>query len=328
MTNIRDSNLKNIFLLICILFFVHNTLGQSNEKSFHHFDQKIESLMHDYKAVGLSVAVIQNNKVIYSKGFGYRDLEKKLPVTTKTVFPIGSVTKAFTGALLGILEKENKVDLKAKPSAYIPEFKFYNDKMNDRITIEDLLSHKSGIGNTGTADVFFPTKNRLKAVKRLQYLKPEAAIKNSFAYSNMGYTLAGTIAEQVTHKTWDNSIKEEIFGPLAMQNSYTTLAEMVKSAEYSLPYGLYQGEVEEVQYEKFHSLSPAGAIKSNVIDMTNWIMTWLNKGRFEEKQIIPADYVEKASRLQNINNYTYEQDAFLFGEGFGWRLRSLSLIHI
>ncbi|MBN1970263.1 MAG: serine hydrolase [Candidatus Delongbacteria bacterium] len=322
MTDIRYLNLKNVFFTIYFLFFVHTGFAQSNEKNFYEFDQKNESLMQDYNAVGLSVAVIQNNEVIYSKGFGYRDLEKKLPVTTNTVLPIGSVTKAFTGALLGILEEENKVDLKARPSDYIPEFEFYNDEMNKRIIIEDLLCHKSGIGNTGTADVFFPTENKLDAVKRLKYLKPEAALQNSFAYSNMGYTLAGTIAEQVTKKTWNDNIKEQIFEPLGMQNSYTTLSEMEQTADYSLPYGIYNGDIEEVQYEKFHSLSPAGAIKSNVIDMSKWMMTWLNNGRFEEKQIIPTDYVERATQLQNISHDAYEKDAFLFGEGFGWRLRS------
>lgn len=318
----RYLNLKNIFFSIHFLFFVYTGFAQSNEKVFNEFDQKIESLMQAYKAVGLSVAVIQNNEVLYSKGFGYRDLEKKLPVTASTVFPIGSVTKAFTGALLGILEEENMVDLKARPSDYIPEFEFYNNDMNKRIIIEDLLSHKSGIGNTGTADVFFPIENKLDAVKRLKYLKPEAVVQNSFAYSNMGYTLAGTIAEQVTKKTWDDNIKEQIFEPLGMQNSYTTLSEMEQNADYSLPYGIYNGDIEEVQYEKFHFLSPAGAIKSNVIDMSNWMMTWLNNGRFKEKQIIPTDYVKRATQLQNINHDAYEKDAFLFGQGFGWRLRT------
>lgn len=313
--------MRKIFTLSLLAISIWS-YGQQNEPLLDGLDQEIETLLNSYKAVGLSIAVVKDDKVIYSKGFGCRNLEKKLPVTTNTVFPIGSVTKAFTGALLGILEEENKVDLKARPSDYIPEFEFYNNEMNKRIIIEDLLSHKSGIGNTGTADVFFPIENKLDAVKRLKYLKPEAVVQNSFAYSNMGYTLAGTIAEQVTKKTWDDNIEEHIFEPLGMQNSYTKLSEIEQNADYSLPYGINNGDIEEVQYEKFHSLSPAGAIKSNVIDMSKWIMTWLNNGRFEGKQIIPTDYVERATKLQNINHNAYEKDAFLFGQGFGWRLRS------
>lgn len=313
--------MRKIFTLTLLAISIWS-YGQQNEPLLDGLDQEIETLLNSYKAVGLSIAVVKDDKVIYSKGFGYRNLEKKLPVTTNTVFPIGSVTKAFTGALLGILEEENKVDLKTRPSDYIPEFEFYNNEMNKRIIIEDLLSHKSGIGNTGTADVFFPIENKLGSVKRLKYLKPEAVVQNSFAYSNMGYTLAGTIAEQVTKNTWDDNIKEHIFKPLGMQNSYTKLSEIEQNADYSLPYGIYNGDIEEVQYEKFHSLSPAGAIKSNVIDMSKWIMTWLNNGRFEGKQIIPTDYVERATKLQNINHNAYEKDAFLFGQGFGWRLRS------
>ena len=311
-----------IVLVFSLVLCVQHSFGQQTSEKLQGIGEEITQLMKDYKAVGVSVAVVKDDEIIYSKGFGYRDLENKLLLTSKTVFPIGSVTKAFTGALLGVLEDEHKVDLKASPLDYIPYFEFYNDEMNNRITIEDILSHKSGIGNTGTPDVFFATENKLEAVRRLKYLKPEATIGDSFDYSNMGYTIAGTIAEKVTQTSWGDNVKKSFFTPLGMQNSYTSLSEMMENDDYSLPYGLYEGTTKRVHYEKFLSLSPAGAIKSNVRDMSKWMMTWLNKGRFGDKQIIPSDYVVSATRLQNINNDNYEEDAFLFGYGFGWRLRS------
>lgn len=313
--------MKFIYTLAFALF-VQLCFSQERNLELKGLENDITILMKQYNAVGLSIAVVKNDTVIYSKGFGYRDLENQLPVTTNTVFPIGSTTKAFTGSLLGILEFQNHVSLKDNPSLYIPNFQFYNDKMNDLITIEDLLSHKSGIGGQGTSEVFFPETDKLIMVQRLKYLKPEGEIKNSFVYSNMGYILAGTIVEQITNKSWETNIQEKIFEPLGMKNSYTTHKEMKKSNNFSLPYGKYKGNTEKVKFEKFYSISPAGAIKSTVNDMSKWIITWLNKGVFNEKQVIPKDYVHKATRLQNIKGDSYEKDAFLLGDGFGWRLRT------
>lgn len=310
-------------ILASILFLsLHFSFAQTTDYRLKGLEQDIESLMKSYNAVGLSVSVVENDKVIYSKGFGYRDLENKLPVTANTIFPIGSITKAFTGSILGILESKNQVSLKNKPAFYLPDFEFYSDKMNNLITIEDLLSHKSGIGNQGSSQIFFPEKNRLKMVQRLKYLKPQAEIKNSFEYSNMAYTLAGTIIEQVTGDSWETNIQEKIFTPLEMTNSYTILEDVKTTSNYALPYGIYKGKVEEVKFEDFNSIGPAGAIKSTVGDMSNWILTWLNYGVFKNVQIIPKEYVKRATTLQNTREGNYEKDAFLFGDGFGWRLRS------
>ena len=307
---------------ILLLFSIEYSFSQKPSQEFEGVENEIIHLIEKYNAVGAAVAVVKNDRIIYAKGFGYRDIERKLPVTTNTVFPIGSITKSFTGSVLGALEAEEKLSLKDKPSQHIPEFAFYNDKMNDLITIEDLLSHKSGIGNQASSQVFFPDTSLLKMVQRLRYLKPQAEVKNSFEYSNMAYTVAGAIIEQITGNSWQANIQEKLFTPLEMTSSYTKLEEMKKSSDYSFPYGVYNGNVEKVKYEDFNSISPAGAIKSTVNDMTNWMITWLNNGKFKDSQIISEEYIQKATTLQNIKGGNYEENAFLFGDGFGWRLRS------
>ena len=311
------------FIMSFLLFLISTlTYGQKNQINVEEFDKKIEALIEAHKAVGLSVAVVKDNKVIYSKGFGYRDLASKRPVTENTVFHIASMTKAFSGALLGILESENQLSLTDKPSLYIPNFRFYNEKMDNLITIEDLLSHKSGIGNQGSSIVMFPEKDKLKTVQRLKYLKPEGEIKNSWIYSNIGYTLAGTVAEQVTGKSWDTNIQERLFAPLDMDNSYTTIEAMTQTDNYALGYAMYKGEIKLAPFENYYSWTPAGAIKSSVKDLTNWMLVWLNNGMFNDAQVIPKEYVKRATTLQNTKVETYEKDAFLYGEGFGWRLRA------
>ena len=308
---------------LALIISVQICFSQQTVEELKGIDDEIIQLMKKYNTVGLSVAVVKDGKTLYTKGFGYRDLKQKLPVTENTLFHIASMTKAFTGSLLGILESKNQLSLKDKPAMYVPNLQFYNDKMNNLITIEDLLSHRSGFGTQGVSLELFPDNSKLKTVQRLRYLKPEAEVKNSWDYSNMGYTLAGTIVEQVTDKSWDINIESQIFKPLKMSNSCTTIEKMRQSNNYALGYGMYKGKSEIVPYQNYYAFGPAGVIKSSVKDLSNWMNVWLNKGMFDGTQILPKNYIYEASRPQNIKyEEEYTKDSFLFSEGFGWRIRS------
>lgn len=320
--------LRIIFVIVfSLMVCMQKCLAQQMSDKLQGIDDKIEQLMEDYKAVGLAVAVVEDNEVIYAKGFGYRDLENKLLADENTTFHIASMTKAFTGGLLGFLESTQQLSLSDKPALYIPHFQFYNEKMNNLISIGDLLSHRSGIGGHGPSIVMFPENDKLKTVQRLKYLKPQGEIKNSYIYSNIGYTLAGTIVEQVTQNSWDDNIKEAFFEPLQMHSSYTTVDEMLKSNNYAKGYAMLDDDIVNVPFENYYSYTPAGAIKSSARDLSHWMMAWLNDGVFEEYQVLPQEYVRKATRLQNLKNEVYEKDAFLYGEGYGWRLRAWNGIY-
>lgn len=315
--------MKKSTLILFLFLITKSTFGQEIESRLNGIDQEIETLLKSYKAVGLSVAIVENDKVIYSKGFGYRNLEEKLLTSENTVFPIGSATKAFTASLLGILESKDKISLKEKPSFYIPKLQFYNDKMNDLIKIEDLLSHKSGLGNLDGSLILFPENDKLKTIERLKYLKPNGEINDSWIYSNMGYTIAGTIIEQVTSESWDKNVKSKIFSPLNMNHSFTDLKEMENSNNFSFGYGMSDGKTEKVLYEDYYSYSPAGAIKSTSNDMANWMRIWLNNGKFNNQQILPEEYVKNATSIHNIMPQDgADASVYLFGDGYGWRVQS------
>jgi len=192
---------------------------------------------------------------------------------------------------MGILANEKKLILKDRPSKHLPNFEFYSPTMNQLITIEDLLSHKSGIGSQGVSQEMFPTHDKLKMVQRLRYLKPQAEIKNSWKYSNIGYTLVGAISEQVTGKTWDTNISQKILEPLEMSRSCTSLETLQKNDNYALGYGMLKGKIEAVAFQKYYAFTPAGALKSSAEEMSHWMRVWLNKGKYKGKQVLPESYI-------------------------------------
>jgi len=313
-------------IIILLLLTTNLTFGQKTDIRLSGLDTEIENLLKAYNAVGLSVAIVENNRTIYSKGFGFRDMENKLPVSENTIFPIGSITKSFTASLLGILENQNQLSLKDKPSLYIPKLQFYNDKMDNLITIEDLLCHKSGIGGVDGTCVFFSADKRENLMPRLKYLKPNGAIKDSWIYSNLGYIIAGTIIEKTTNESWEKNVEDKIFKPLHMNSSSSSITEMLKAKDYSFGYGLSNNQTKKVLFAELNNDKPGGAINSTTNDMANWMITWLNNGTFQTNEILPKNYIQEATSMKAIDNglppEISDPSVYTFGYGYGWKVNS------
>ncbi|MEO8146935.1 MAG: serine hydrolase [Bacteroidia bacterium] len=313
-------------LIFFLLFTSILSFGQKTDTRLSGLDKEINGLLKAYNAEGLSIAVVEDNKVIYSQGFGFRDVENKLLATSNTIFPIGSITKSFTASLLGKLESEGALSLKDKPSFYLPKLQFYNNQMDNLITIEDLLSHRSGLGNVDGSFVLFPAKERIQLMERLKYLKPNGTVKDSWIYSNLGYVIAGTIAEQITNQTWDKNITDKFFVPLKMDNSSTDINDMIKSNDYSFGYGLNNHISQKVLFAELKNDKPDGAINSTANDMAKWMMVWLNNGQFNNQQILPANYIQEAESYKAIDNglppESSDPNVYTFGYGFGWKINS------
>lgn len=313
-------------IIILLLLTTNLTFGQKIDTRLSGLDTEIENLLKAYNAVGLSIAVVENDKTIYSKGFGFRDVENELPVNVNTIFPIGSITKSFTASLLGMLENQNQLSLKDKPSLYIPKLQFYNDKMDNLIAIEDLLSHKSGIGGIDGTYILFPADKRENIIPRLKYLKPNGAIKDSWIYSNLGYVIAGTVIEKNTNESWEKNIQDKIFKPLNMTSSSTSIAEMIQAKDFSFGYGISNQQTQRVLFAELNNDKPGGAINSSINDMANWMRTWLNNGNFQEKEVLPQNYIQEATSLKAIDNglppEINDPNVYTFGYGYGWKVNS------
>lgn len=318
--------MSKLKIAVLLLFISKLGFAQVSDARLDGLDLEVESLLKAYHAVGLSVAIVENNKTVYAKGYGFRDLDKKLPVTANTVFPIGSITKSFTASLLGMLADQHKISLQDKPSLHIPKLQFYDDRMDNLISIEDLLCHKSGIGGVDGSYILFPADKREDLMPRLKHLKPNGAINNSWRYSNMGYIIAGSIVEKTTGFSWDKNIHDKIFSPLNMVSSSTSIADMVKGNNYSLGYGLHGTQVKKVLFEELHNNKPGGAINSSITDMANWITTWLNNGTFHSKVIFSNDYSGNAMSIKAIDNglppEKSDPGVYTFGYGYGWKVNS------
>ena len=135
----------SLLVLIASLSGLTQKTGIVNDKRIAALDTAFERALKTWKAAGFAVAVVEKNKLIYAKGFGYRDLENKLPVTPNTLFAIGSCTKAFTASLIGLLQKDGKLDIDKPAHQYLPELRFFSDDLTNNVTLRDMMSHRTGL---------------------------------------------------------------------------------------------------------------------------------------------------------------------------------------
>src|SRR5262249_41164293 len=123
-----------------------STTAQTNiDPRLKGIDTIINRILSDWKVAGCAVAVVEKDKLIFAKGFGYRDYENKLPVTPQTVFSIASCTKAFTAQLMGSLVAEGKLNINLPVRQFWPELVFYNDMLTNYVTVKDMLTHRTGL---------------------------------------------------------------------------------------------------------------------------------------------------------------------------------------
>ena len=323
--------MKKLLFIVVAISLMSSTLAQKKDqdisKRLKGVDKELKEVLETWKAAGFAVAVVEKNKIIYARGFGYLDYENKIPVTPNTLFAIGSCSKAFTTSILGILQNENKISFDESPGKYIPEFKFYNEKMNNSITIKDMMSHRTGLPRHDYSWYLFPTNSKDSLLQRVEFQEPFTGIREKWYYNNFMFLAQGVITEKITGKSWEENVREKLFEPLGMVRSNLSIDELEKSEDVALGYELKKDSIiQKMDYYHIAGMSPAGSINSSVNEMSNWLITWINKGEFNEIEILPALFVDQAIGSQMVVNGALPDkenpDLHLSNYGYGWFISS------
>jgi CubicO group peptidase (beta-lactamase class C family) len=287
--------MKRLLLLLSTYFFAscNNALVSP---------ANMDSLVSAYvrqKSFNGSVLVAQKGKILLEKGYGFKNKKENTLNSVNTIYQIGSITKQFTSAIILQLVEKQKMTLQDRLSKYIPDY-----PKGDSITVENLLTHTSGIYNY-TNDGHFMSTSSERPISRdsLLYLfkyKPlDFPPGTSWSYSNSGYILLGMIIEKVTGKSYFQVVRENIFEPLDMNHTgfdFTDLKTTDKatgySSDFSMPVGIVDSSVSFA----------AGSIYTTVGDLYKW---------------------DQALYTNRVVNQTLLQKAFTpykSNYGYGWQI--------
>lgn len=224
--------MKKIFILVVPLFFLN--AGCAQDTTTGRIDTLINAYAKMYQFNGAAL-VAKNGNILLSKGYGYRNADFKIPNNEQTIFQLGSITKQFTSAVILKLEEENKLSVSDKLSQYFPGY-----PNGDSITIQQLLTHTSGIYNYTNDPVFMANEitkpaTREKMMALFKNKPPDFSPGTSWNYSNSGYSLLGYIIEAVTKQPYEQAVRSYIFTPLHMTHSgfdFTHLLSNEKAIGY------------------------------------------------------------------------------------------------
>ena len=318
--------MKNRILSLALILIATGLYAQT-DKRLKGIEKKFNAILESTKAPGFAVAIVEGDKIIYAKGFGYADYENKVAADANTLFAIGSSTKAFTSSLLGLLRGDDKISFNDNPRKHIPELEFYNDEMNNGIIIKDLMRHTTGLPRHDGAWYFFPSYDKDSLIQRLKHHEPFTGLRQQWYYNNFGFLLQGVITEKLSGKSWEENIEEKFFKPLGMKRSKTMMSGMKESSNKAYGYTLdADRNIEKTDYYDIAGMSPAGSINSSVNDMSQWLITWINKGKYKDQQIIPEDYIKEAMSSQAVVASGVPSDELpnvhFANYGYGWFLHS------
>lgn len=264
---------------------------------------------------GLSLVIVKDDQIIYMKGLGLKDIDRKLPVTPDTLFAIGSASKAFTGMAAVMSADQGLLSLEDSPKKYLPYFTLRDTDAAAKITIRDLLAHRSGLNRTDLAMVT-NMLNREELIKVAGRAKPTNKLGEKFQYQNVMYAAAGEVVAKAQHSTWDRVMADKIFKPLGMRSSNTTAAAMQKARDYSLGYD-YNASTKvtrQLPQREIPAAAPAGAINSSARDMAQWVRFMLAGGTLNGKRLVSEKgFNESITKQMNVSGTV--------DYGLGWFLR-------
>lgn len=256
----------------------------------------VQQAMQQWQVPGVAVAVVEAGQVLLCEGFGQRDIESGLPVTPKTLFAIGSCTKAFTAMAVGMLVDEERLEWDRPIKAYLPDFQLWDSLATERVTIRDLLAHRTGLPRHEWLWYMTPL-TRAEIIERLRYLQPSCPPRTRFQYNNLMFIVAGGLIAQLS-SGWEAFIGERIFNPLGMNSSTFSTRVSQTNADSALPYRRAQDSPQPLPFLNVDTLGPAGSINSNLVDLIPWVRLHLGGGRYGEQQLISPESLREMHSAQ------------------------------
>lgn len=276
----KNSIYKISLVLTIILLAVINLQAKDPyKKTISELEQYYSQALKDWNVPGMAIAIVKDNQVIFSQGFGVKDINTKEAVNENSLFAIASNTKAFTSASIAMLVEEGKLSWDDKVTKHLPWFELYNPYVTHEMTIRDLLSHRSGLKTFSGDLIWYGTDHsREEIVRRAKHLKPTYGFRARYGYQNIMFIAAGLIIEQVSGMSWDDFVQKRIFNPLKMDRTVTSITDLKSKGNYTTPHNDYKGELITIEYLNWDNAAPLGGILSSVSDLSKWIILQLNKG--------------------------------------------------
>ena len=259
----------------------------------YDFDDLVNSSMAEWNVPGLALSVIEDHQIIEMKGYGFCDMETHMPVSIDTQFLLCSITKSFTAAGLGVLVDDGLLDWDRPVREYLPEFRLHDDASTGSVTVLDLLCHRTGLprhdwihapGDLSTSQI----------ISALRHLEPNCNLRAAYQYQNLGYLVAGHIAERIAGMKWESFLADRLLEPLGFTDFGFSIASLACAPDHACPHVIDGREARRANWAPMRAL-PAGGLNASVSDMAKWMKFLMSDGRCDGLSILSPGVINQMS---------------------------------
>ena len=234
---------------------------------------------------GLCVAVVKDGQVVLATGFGTREAGKPELVNGDTVFAIASNTKAFTSAVLAMLEEDGRVHWNDPVQQHLPWLQLYDPWVSAELRVDDLLCHRSGLGTFSGDLLWWGTPYSAEEVlRRTKHLPADGPFRAHYGYSNLMFLAAGEVIAKADGRPWADSVTERILKPLDMNRTATSVTQLPALGNVATPHKTTETGNEPIPWVNWDTMAAAGGINSSANDMAKWVRVQLDRGKVDESR--------------------------------------------
>jgi len=287
-------------------------------KAIASLDALANDIMKRSRIPGMAVAVVRDGKTVYAKGFGVRKIGESQPVDADTVFQLASLSKSLAASVVARQVGAGVVAWDTPVVTHLPWFKVMDPWVTRHVTIADMFSHRSGLPEHAGDDLEDLGYDRRTVLERLRLL-PLHGFRDTYAYTNFGLTAAAEAVAAASGKDWETLSEDVLYKPLGMTATSSRFADFEKRSNRAVGH-VRVGDDFQPKYQRMPDpQSPAGGVSSSANDVARWLALVLQSGKFEGRQIIPADALLPAVTAEVISIHSSSADArpSLYGYGFG-----------
>src|SRR5437868_11577964 len=316
---------------IAALALLLTTLAAAAEERPHVTAEQVATAVAELDALaakqnavpGFAVAVVFQDKAVYAKGFGFRDVNGKAPVNADTVFQLASVSKPIGATVVAAFVGDGKITWDSRLNELDSTFVMFDSWVTHEVTIRDMYVHRSGLPDHAgdlLEDLGF---TRAEILRRLRYQHPDSSFRSHYAYTNFGLTAAAIAAVKRYGMEWENASEEKLYKPLGMTSTSSRHSDFVARANKALGHVLVGGKwVQKFQRDP-DAQTPAGGVSSSVNDVAKWMRLELANGKFEGKTIVDEKALIEARRPHMLTGYNPFTGVPTF-YGLGWNVSMMT----
>jgi CubicO group peptidase (beta-lactamase class C family) len=279
------------------------------------------------------VAIVQNGELKFAKGFGVKDISSNRPVTADTRFAIGSTSKAFTTAAMGILVDDGRMQWDDPVRKHVPFFRLSDPLADANVTMRDLVCHRTGLSRHDLLWYGSPF-SREEIIRKVSLVPLTRPYRSAYQYQNIMFLTAGYAAGLISGGAWEALVESRILDPLGMKNTDFSVVDVVKAPDYATPHEKRDEKVQTILWRNIDNIAPAGSINSSVSDLARWARMQLGEGSFEGRKILKPETIREMHtpqmvvRMDDPNLRELNEGTNMMAYGLGWAIQDYRGHHL